>query len=215
LKAIEYLARAWTYHCMQKLKDDNRDTMFLLKDDVLRDEALQSKIKELDHKAQQLLLWSTLCSLFSYLVLIVVIARIYLNYKGQHPVLLTLTLLFMYAAMAILIFATWKSIANHRRNFFSAAKSHIKYQISKLSGQRKLMGYYLLEYSALIGISCCFFFSGIEHGMPLLIRLTAPVSIMTYILGFYFMASFTKQIKKLQEAEKQADKEFFDNINRN
>jgi hypothetical protein len=200
---------------MQKIKDANRDTMFRLKDDVLRDEILKSKIKDLDHKAQQLLLWSTLCSIFSYLVLIVVIARIYLSFKGQHPILLTLTLLFMYAAMAILIFTTWRSTASNRRNFYSVAKSHIKYQISKLSGQRKLMAYYLLEYSALIGISCCFFFSGIQHGVPLLIRLTAPVSIVTYILGCYFMVSFTKQIKKLQEAEKQADNIFFENINRN
>jgi hypothetical protein len=149
---------------MQETKSVHQKHSALLKHDVLMDEALKERVKNLDRNAQQLLLWSTLCCLFSYLALIVVIARSYLSFKGQHPVLLTSTLLFMYIAIGILIFATWRSMAGNRGIFYISAKSHIKYQLSKLSGQRKLIAYYLLEYSALIGISCCFFFPAFSTG---------------------------------------------------
>jgi hypothetical protein len=209
------LAQTWTYQWMQEAKGISGNITGQGKDDVLRDEVLKTRIRDIDNKAQKLLLWSTLCCLFSYLVLIVVIARIYLSFKGQHPVLLTLALLFMYIAIGILIFATWRGMASNRGSFYIAAKSQIRYQINKLSGQRKLITYYLLEYSALIGVSCCFFLSGIQHGLLLLIRLTAPVSIMTYVLGFYFINSFTKQIEKLQTMEKQTEQLFLDKLSRN
>ncbi|MDB5086020.1 MAG: hypothetical protein JWR09_14, partial [Mucilaginibacter sp.] len=80
---------------MEKSKTINKQISLILEDDVLKDDEFKAKIQQLDHKVQQMLLWSTLCSVWSYLVLIVVIARIYVSFHGKHPALLIGSLVFM------------------------------------------------------------------------------------------------------------------------
>ena len=200
---------------MEKSKTINKQISLILEDDVLKDEEFKAKIQQLDNKVQQMLLWSTICSVWSYLVLIVVIVRIYASFHGKHPVLLIGSLVFMYILMGILIWFAWKSMTYKRSNFYTASKSHLKYQVSKLSGQRKLVSYYLLEYGLLLGISSMFFFADFQHGLSLLLKLTAPVSILTYVIGIYFIVNFTRQMKKLELIERQLNHIFMANISKN
>jgi hypothetical protein len=200
---------------MEKSKTINKHISLILEDDVLKDEAFKAKIQQLDNKVQQMLLWSTICSVWSYLVLIVVIARIYASFHGKHPALLIGSLVFMYILMGTLIWFAWKSMTYKRSNFYAASKSHLKYQVSKLCGQRKLVSYYLLEYGLLLGISSMFFFADFQHGLSLLLKLTAPVSILTYVIGIYFIVNFTRQMKKLELIERQLNHISMANINKN
>jgi hypothetical protein len=200
---------------MEKSKAVNKNVSLTLKDDVLKDEGFKAKVQRLDYKVQQMLLWSTLCSVWSYLVLIIVIARIYASFHGKHPVLLVASLIFIYVLMGILIWVAWKGMTYKRSYFYAASKSHIKYQLSKLSGQRKLISYYLLEYGLLLAISSVFFCTGVQHGLTLLLKLTAPVSILTYVLGIYFIINFTGQMKKLELIERQVNHAFVGNISSN
>jgi len=200
---------------MEKSKTINKQISLILEDDVLKDEEFKAKIQQLDNKVQQMLLWSTICSVWSYLVLIVVIARTYASFHGKHPALLIGSLVSIYILMGILIWFAWKGMTYKRSRFYATSKSHLKYQVSKLSGQRKLVSYYLLEYGLLIGISSVFFFADFQHGLSLLLRLTAPVSILTYVIGIYFIVNFTRQMKKLELIERQLNHIFMANISKN
>src|ERR1700748_864805 len=106
----------------------------ILKDDIIKNEDFKIKVQRLDHKVQKMLLYSTLCAVWSYLVLIIIIARIYSSFHGKHQALLIASLIFMYLLMGILIWYVWKSLNYNRSYFYAASKSHIKYQLSKLTG---------------------------------------------------------------------------------
>jgi hypothetical protein len=187
----------------------------ILKGDIIKNEDFKIKVQRLDNKVQKMLLWSTLCAVWSYLVLIIVIARIYSSFHGKHQALLIASLIFMYLLMGILIWFVWKSINYKRSHFYAASKSHIRYQLDKLTGQRKLITCYMTEYSVILLVSSAFFLLDFEHGMSALLKITAPVSIMTYTLGIYFLANFTKQMKKLKLIEKQIDQVLMGNLNKN
>jgi hypothetical protein len=188
---------------MKRLKNVNKNVSLISKDDIIKDENLKAKIQSLDDKVQQMLLWSTICSVWSYLVLIIVIARIYNSFHGQHPVLLVCSLVLMYIFMGILIWIVWKGMAGNHGSFYTVSKSHLNYQVAKLTGQRKLTSFYLLEYALLMAVSSVFFFMDIKHGLTLLLKITTPVSIITYVLGIYFIIKFTRQMKKLQLMSQQ------------
>ncbi|MDP9075868.1 MAG: hypothetical protein M3O71_00445 [Bacteroidota bacterium] len=190
---------------MEKLKSVNKNVSLRQKDDIIKDEDLKAKIRNQDDKVQQMLLWSTICSVWSYLVLIVVIARIYNSVHGNHPGLLIGSMVVIYVMMGILIWFAWKGMSNSSSHFYATSRSHLKYQLNKLSGQRRLITFYLIEYALLLGTSSIFFFTDISNGLPLLLRLTAPVSILTYVLGIYFVVKFTRQMKKLEIMNRQVN----------
>jgi hypothetical protein len=201
---------------MERVKSVNRNVLLLLKDDTIKDEELKIRIKTLDDKVGQMLLWSTICSVWSYLVFIVVIIRIYLNFHGQHALWLIGSLAAMYTLMGLFIWFAWKNIARKQSNFHFATRSYFNHQVDKLTCQRKLIALYLLEYGLLLSVAGLFFLCDVPHGLPLLLRLTIPVSIVTYGLGIYFLFSFTRQIRKFKTMKQQVSEIIFkENINQN
>lgn len=190
---------------VMKLKTLNQHLSALLKADEQGDGDIKEKILQLDYRVQQMLLWSNIAVILSYLLLIAVVARIYGSYSGKHSVLLICSLILIYVLLAIYLFVVWKSLAYQRIHFKRASKAYLNYQISKLGGQRKLISVYLLIYGLILCISCLFFFIDIHNGITLLFKLTAPVSLMTYIFGLYFIISFTDQKKKLDKLDKQIE----------
>jgi hypothetical protein len=197
------------------MENVKKNVQLLLKDDRIQDKDLKAKIQLLDDKVQQMLLWSTICSVWSYLVLIMVIIRIYGSFNGKHPVLLMSTMISMYVLMGLLIFFAWKGITCKRSHFSVASKTYILYQINKLSGQRKLISFHLLEYALLLGVASIFFFLDVKNGLSFLLKLTAPVSMITYVLGIYFIINFTRQMKKLELINRQINYLFMKDISKN
>lgn len=168
-------------------------------------ESLKSRILKLDNKLQQMLLWSNICTLLACIQMVFTIARIYSGFTGKHPMLLVSTLVIIVLLFAIFLYFKWKSIAYKDGGFKKAGKTHLNYQITKLNGQCKLLSGYLLAYSLVIIISGLFFWQGIHDGLTLLFKSTAPVNLVIYGLGFYFMVNFTGQKRKLEILEKRVD----------
>ncbi len=171
--------------------------VLLLTDDTIKDGDFKERIRQLDDKVHKLLFWSALSAVWSYLILIVIISRIYARFNGTRVQLMTCCLLAMYILMGVLIYAVWKDIKYNRSYFYYASKSYLNYQVGKLRGQRKLIVCYLLEYSLLLLIAGVFFYVDVPNGLTGLFRLTAPVSLLTYGCSCYFIANFTKQIREL------------------
>jgi cell division protein FtsL len=187
-----------------------------VKDDEDQNEGLKSKILKLDDKLQQMLLWSNICTLWACILLIITIAKIYGNLTGKHPVLLACSLILITALLGMFLYAVWKSIAYKNLGFKKASKTYLNYQINKLSGQRKLISGYLLVYAIILTISSVFFYRDISNGLTVLFKATAPVSVIIYALGFYFMIAFTRQKRKLELLEKQVNHiSFMEKVNQN
>jgi hypothetical protein len=53
--------------------------------------------------------------------------------------------------------------------------------------------------------ACVFFFLDTSKDFYELLKFTAPVIALTYVLGCYFIMSFTQQIKKFSLMKKQAE----------
>lgn len=175
------------------------------KADESQNESMKSRIQKLDGKLQQMLLWSNIFTLFACIQMIFTIARIYGNFTGKHPVLLGATLAAIILLFAVFLYFKWRSIAYKNDDFKKASKTYLNYHITKLNGQRKLISGYLLAYFLIIVVSGVFFCQDIHNGLTLLFKSTAPVSLVIYGLGFYFMNNFGRQKRKLEILEKQID----------
>jgi len=118
--------------------------------------------------------------------------------------------------MGLFIWFSWKNITRKQNLFHFASRSYFNYRAGKLSGQRKLIALYLLEYGLLLCIAGLFFLWDVPHGLPLLLKLTLPVSVVTYVLGIYFLFSFSRQIRKLKTMQQQmSEAVYMKNINQN
>ncbi|WP_428329336.1 hypothetical protein [Mucilaginibacter sp.] len=192
-----------------------RNAVLLLKDDIIKDEGFKEKIRVLDGRVHKMLLWSTLSSVWSYLILIVTIGRIYASFNGKHTLLLFGCMLIMYLGIGVLIYLVWKGMSYNRSYFYFASKTYLKYQIQKISGQRKLISCYLLEYFLLLAVAGGFFYMDIKNGLSSLLTLTAPVSLITYGIGIYFIAVFTMQIRKLNFLHQKINEHYVGQFHQN
>src|ERR1700748_1357980 len=94
-----------------------RNIILLCTDDVIKNEEFKAKVRVLDRKVQRMLMWSTLCAVWSYLILIVTIARIYANFNGRHLTLLLGIMLVIYGIMGWLIYFVWKGMDYNKSCF--------------------------------------------------------------------------------------------------
>jgi hypothetical protein len=197
---------------MGKIK--NR-TLVHLNEDIVKNEELKATISKLDDNVQKMLLWTTISSVGSYLVFIMVIIRIYSSLNGKHLLLLAGSLFLIYILTGILIFFVWKGIKRTRSHFHVPSPGYLTYQITMLFYQRKLISCYLLEYASLLTVVGISFYLDFQHGLVLLFKLTAPVSFITYVLGFYFIGVFTRKMERLRLRKRQINQAFVENISQN
>ena len=160
----------------------------------------------MDDKLHRMLLWSAIGSMFSSITFVALIARkLTCDSVGEYPVRLAVALGVIVALAGGLKFCVWKHIRSNRNYRVASSSSVILYNIKKLTGQRKLIIFYLLEISVQLLIAFIFFFAVIHNGFYQLSKFTAPIIAVTYVLGFYFIMSFTRQIRKFSRMKKQAD----------
>jgi hypothetical protein len=173
------------------------------KTDESQNERIKSRILKLDNILQQMLLWSSVSTLLACIQMTFTVARIYSTFTGKHPVLLASTLVIIILLFAIFFYFKWKSIACKSDGFKKASETLLNYRITKLNGERKLVSVFLLAYVLILTLLGVSFWQGFRDGLTPLFKATAPVSLITYGLGFYFMMNFTRQRCKLEILEKQ------------
>ncbi|MDB5087624.1 MAG: hypothetical protein JWR09_1618 [Mucilaginibacter sp.] len=176
----------------------------VVKLDEGRNESIRSRILKLDDKLQKMILLSNICTLLACIQMVFTVARIYSTFTGKHPVLLALTLVIILLLFAVFLYFKWKDITYNDDDFKKAGKTHLNYQVIKLNYQHKLLSGYLLAYSLIIIILGVCFWQGFHDGLTHLFKSTAPVNLVIYGLGFYFMMNFARQKCKLEILEKQA-----------
>jgi hypothetical protein len=169
-------------------------------------EDIKEEIKKQDGKIQQMLLWSNISAVWSYLILVLVIVRFYGSLLGKHSILLFGSLFIMYILLAIYMYVVWKGTAYQKIYVKKKSEAYLEHHMKKLSGQCKIISVYLIIYAVLLIISSAFFYMDINNGITLLFKITAPLNLITYIAGIYFIIAFTVQKRKLDILNKQFDK---------
>lgn len=165
-----------------------------------QNDCIKSRILKLDYRLQQMLLWSNICTLLACIQVVFTVARIYSTFTGKPPVLLASTLVIIILLFAVFLYFRWKNIVYKD----GAGTAHLKYQLIKLNCQRRQLSGYLLAYSLVIMISAVCFWQGFHDGLTHLFKSIAPVNLVIYCLGFYFMMNFARQKNKLEILKKQA-----------
>ena len=107
----------------------------------------------------------------------------------------------------------WRHI-NSGQIRFGRIVSLIGCNVVRLVAQRKLIVFYLIEVTLSLALASAFFFAD-HKGLFSLLKLTAPVTIVTYILGLYFIVAFTSQIKKFSRMGVQANHLYLTHISKN
>ncbi|AYL94578.1 hypothetical protein HYN43_004360 [Mucilaginibacter celer] len=167
--------------------------------------SVKNRIEALDDKLQRMLLWSNILTLCACIQVIFTISRLYGSLTGGHPVLLAATLILIMIMLALYLFFVWRGIVYRDTGSTDIRISYLQYRIQKITGQVKLMAGYLSVYSVVIVISGIFFYVDINNGLTILFKTTAPVTMLMYLLGFYFITGFVKQKRKLSAIKKQLD----------
>lgn len=167
---------------------------------------MKQKIVTLDDKVQQMLLWSNLSAVWGYLLLMFTIIKIYMRFNGAHTPLLVLTLSLIVVLLAIYLFVVWKSMGYTARYTGVTSKVYLSYQIDKLRGQRKLITAYVIANTVFLAITSTFFALDAQNGMIAFLKMVAPISLVLYVLGLYFIIKFAVQKSRLDVMNKQIDK---------
>jgi hypothetical protein len=169
-------------------------------------EQMKEKIVTLDAKVQQMLLWSNLSAIWGYLLLMFTIIKIYMKFNGAHAPLLVLTLSLIVMLLAIYLFVVWKSMGYTARYTGVTGKVYLNYQIDKLHGQRKLITAYVIANTLFLAITSTFFVLDAQNGIMSFLKMVAPISLVLYVLGLYFIIKFAVQKSRLDVMNKQIDK---------
>ena len=179
------------------------------------DTQLQYKLRSQDEKFHKTLLFSTIFANWSYLGLMVMIVRCYINFHGKHVVALISILLCIYLVISVVSYMVWKTAAIKRRHSYLTYQGYLVRQLSKLSAQLRLAVLYLIGYTSLLAAALFFFDIEIKPGLFHLLRLTAPAVFVTYVFGLYIIINLWKQLKKLKVVLMQNTGLLMDKINQN
>ena len=183
------------------------------KTSMVKENRLKANVEPPDHKYRRLLLSSVICSTLSYSVLVLLIARAYQDAAGKHLEWLLAGQGWIVIVMGSLKFHMWRHI-NSGQIRFGRIVSLIGCNVVRLVAQRKLIVFYLIEVTLSLALASAFFFAD-HKGLFSLLKLTAPVTIVTYILGLYFIVAFTSQIKKFSRMGVQANHLYLTHISKN
>jgi hypothetical protein len=129
--------------------------------------------------------------------------------------MLAICMIFIYLLMGVLICWIWKGTNYKRSYYYFTRKSHLNYQFSKLSDQRKFIIIYMVIYTLLLAIASLFFLTNVQQGLTFVLKITIPVNIITYASGLYFIANFTKHIKQLEYSHQQINQLYLKGLNSN
>jgi hypothetical protein len=187
-------------------KNLNTSLLALLHAEEHEVEDIKGEIKKQDVKIQQMLLWSNISAGWSYLILVLVVVRFYGSSLSKPSVLLFGSLFVMYILLAIYMYVVWKGTAYQKVYLKKKSEAYLEHHMKKLSGQCKIISVYLIIYAVLLIVSSAFFYIDINNGITQLFKITAPLNLVTYVVGIYFIITFTVQKRKLDVLNKQFDK---------
>jgi hypothetical protein len=178
---------------------------------MLLENDLTKKVALPDKKPRLLLLMGTIWSTLSCLIFATGMAMAYQSFLGKQMGWLITCLLAVIIFIGAAKFIAWKSISFRQLRLNTAASPSNLFHINKLSVQRKLVIFYLLEITLLLLVSSAFFVE-VRNGVYSLLKLMAPAAIPNYALGTFIIVNFKQQIKKFSKMKVQSDKRYLEHI---
>lgn len=149
---------------------------------------------KLYHRIQCLLIFSNICALYSYIFLIMVVARLYACFEGKQRFLMLESLGAIYALLAILLWFAWKDTFSKEPDSSNVESDNLNSLISK----NKKLSYCLMVYATSFVAANIFFFLDHKGGLTLILKLSTPLGVIVFLAGIYFITKFKGQERDLQ-----------------
>lgn len=148
-----------------------------------------------------MLILSNICALCSYILLLIVVARLYSCFEGKQRFLMIASLGTMYVFFAILLWFGWKGTVYNKSGAKKAEGDNLRLHLNRLSAEHKIRSYNLIVYAFLLAVANVLFFLDNNDGLTLILKLSTPVGVVAFLTGIYFMIKFKDQDKSLQPYE--------------
>ena len=167
---------------------------------------IKEEIELLNDGLQQKLLWSNIGAVWSYLLLVLVIVRLYGNYFKGDSLVITFGLFLMYALLGLLMYVVWKSIAYQKVYIKSRSKLYLKVHFQRLVSHSRTISVYLLLYWVLLAITSVIFFMDMHNGISVIFKVTTPLNLICYLAGIFLIIILSIQQRKLDVLHKNLEK---------
>jgi hypothetical protein len=148
-----------------------------------------------------MLLLSNICALCSYILLLIVVARLYSCFEGKQRILMIASLGTLYVFFAILIWFGWKGTVYKKPRGKKVEGDNLRLHLNRLSSEHKLSSYSLIVYAFLLAVAGILFFLDNQNGLTFILKLSTPIGVVAFLTGIYFMIKFKDQDKRLQAYE--------------
>ena len=165
------------------------------------DNTIRKDFLKLCSKTQLMLILSTICALCSYILLLIVVARLYSCFEGKQRYLMITSLGTLYVFFAILLWFGWKGTVYKKSGAKKAECDNLRLHLNRLSSEHESSSYYLIVYALLLAVANILFFFDNHDGLTLILKLSTPVGVVAFLTGIYFMIKFKDQDRSLQAYE--------------
>ncbi|HEY8893359.1 MAG TPA: hypothetical protein VIM79_01045 [Niastella sp.] len=152
-------------------------------------------------KYQRKVLFANLGSSIGLLAALIVIGWVYFSFRHQYRWPFEASIATVYCLIIIFLIVSWKSYGFKKENLEVSSTDFIKYQISKLEWQRKMLTRYVWVYSVLLWIAISFYIVEVTKKGSVLFTLTALGITTAYILGVGLWSWFRKSKKQLRQID--------------
>jgi len=152
-------------------------------------------------KYQRKVLFANVGSSIGLLAALIVIGWVYFSFRHQYRWPFEASIATVYCLIIIFLIVSWKSYGFKKENLEVSSTDFIKYQISKLEWQRKVLTRYVWVYSVLLWIAISFYIVEVTKKGSVLFTLTALGITTAYILGVGLWSWFRKSKKQLRQID--------------
>lgn len=180
-----------------------------LKFDATSAQQLVGYLRIQDKKLQGMMLWCCIAVLIGYLSVIFAILQFYSTLPGQHTSYLAAALILIYLLFGIFLWLQFRISTYKPTQTQVRLKEFCQFKIQVTRRQIKLLTGCLLAYALIVFVSCiaCWLEAEDNNGAEKLFRITAPVSIIVYVIGLYLLAKLGVRWHSLNDDISGIDRE--------
>lgn len=156
------------------------------------DKSLKRGFLNLYSRTQQLLLLSNIFTVISYVLLILVVGRLYSCFEGKQLYAMLISLGILHSLFLSLLYFAWKCSIDGKVIIKTNA-SELSHHLNRILAEHKRRCYYLITCTILLVAGAYILLQDVSNGLTLILKVSMPFGVAVFLIGIYFMIKFKDQ----------------------
>ena len=157
------------------------------------DKSLKRGFSNLYSRTQQLLLLSNIFTVSSYVLLILVLGRLYSCFEGKQLYAMLISLGILHSLFLSLLYFAWKCSIDGKVIIKTNATNELSHHLNRILFEHKRRCYYLITCTILLAAGAYILLQDVSNGLTLILKVSMPFVVVVFLIGIYFMIKFKDQ----------------------